>query len=92
MEKFLGLSTAAAITLPILVVPAILGDIALALGDSTNIAWVASGWAVTSSVSCSISGKASDIFGRRYVIMTGQSFAILGSVSVLIFNRWVFRS
>lgn len=38
------------------------------------------GWSIASSVSFSIAGSLSDIFGRRYTIVSGEILAIIGSV------------
>jgi MFS family permease len=60
---------------------AILVQIGTDLGDLTNITWIVGGWSVASSVSFSVAGSVSDIFGRRYTIIVGQILAIIGSVS-----------
>ena len=52
------------------------------LGDVENISWIVGGWSIASSVSFSIAGSLSDIFGRRYTIVSGEVLAIVGSVSV----------
>lgn len=62
--------------------PSILLSIGTDLGDINNVAWIASGWAVTSSVGCCVAGRVSDIFGRRYVILAGEGIGIVGAVSV----------
>lgn len=63
----------------------ILVQIGTALGDTTNIVWLAGGWSVASSVSFSIAGSLSDIFGRRYVTLTGQALSIIGAVRM----KWI---
>jgi MFS family permease len=40
-----------------------------------------SGFSIAASVSFSIAGKTSDVFGRRYILLSGMAFSILGSVS-----------
>ncbi len=60
---------------------AILFQIGTELGDTSNIAWIPGGWSIASSVSFSIAGSLSDIFGRRYVTLSGQAFAVVGAVS-----------
>ena len=60
---------------------AVLTPIGAALGDTTNIGWIISGWAIASSVSFSIAGRLSDIFGRRHIILFGQLLALIGGVS-----------
>ena len=84
VRKFLALSAPGAITMPIVVAPAILLDIGTALGDVTNCGWIAASWAITSSVSACIAGRLSDIFGRRYILMSGQASGIVGGVSVFV--------
>lgn len=62
---------------------AILFQLGTELGDTSNIAWIPGGWSIASSVSFSIAGSLSDIFGRRYVTLSGQAFAVVGAVSIL---------
>ncbi|KAK5382343.1 hypothetical protein LTR20_006024 [Exophiala xenobiotica] len=50
------------------------------LGDVDNISWIVGGWSIASSVSFSIAGSLSDIFGRRYTIVSGEVLAIIGSI------------
>jgi len=78
---FLGLTFEAAIGFSFSGVVAILVPIALDLeGNTLNISWIPSGWAVASSVSFAIAGQFSDIFGRRYVMLFGQLLVVLGHV------------
>ena len=78
---FLGLTFEAAIGFSFSCVVAILVPIALDLeGNTLNISWIPSGWAVASSVSFAIAGQFSDIFGRRYVMLFGQLLVVLGHV------------
>lgn len=55
--------------------------IATALGDPSNVGWVINGWSIASSVSFSLAGSMSDIFGRRNVMLAGQFTSLIGSVS-----------
>ncbi len=51
------------------------------LGDTDNkITWLVGGWSIASSVSFSMAGNLSDVFGRRWTIVSGQLFNIAGSV------------
>jgi MFS family permease len=63
-------------------VTGILVPIGTELGDVENIAWIVGGWSIASSVSFSLAGSLSDIFGRRYTIVSGEILAIIGSVSL----------
>ncbi|KAK5024951.1 hypothetical protein LTS07_008329 [Exophiala sideris] len=58
----------------------ILIPIGTALGDTTNITWLVGGWSIASSVSFSMAGGLSDVFGRRWTIISGQIFCIIGSI------------
>ncbi|KAI1613465.1 putative major facilitator superfamily transporter [Exophiala viscosa] len=58
----------------------ILISIGTALGDTTNITWLVGGWSIASSVSFSMAGGLSDVFGRRWTIISGQIFCIIGSI------------
>jgi len=62
----------------------ILVPIGTALGDTTNIGWIPGGWSIASSVSFSIAGSLSDIFGRRNVILVGQGITVIGAVSLVL--------
>jgi hypothetical protein len=78
---FLGLTFQAAIGFSFSCVVAILVPIALDLeGNTLNISWIPSAWAVASSVSFAIAGQFSDIFGRRYVMLFGQLCVVVGHV------------
>ncbi len=70
---------------------AILFQIGTELGDVSNIAWMPGGWSIASSVSFSIAGSLSDIFGRRYVTLSGQLFAVVGAVSLLLNSYGIVR-
>lgn len=62
----------------------ILNPIGTALGDTENIVWIAGGWSVASAVAFSIAGGWSDIFGRRWVTLSGQVITLAGAVSRLL--------
>jgi MFS family permease len=61
----------------------ILVPVGTELGDVEHVAWIVSGWSTAASVSFTLAGKSSDIFGRRWVLLIGQVFAIIGSVCIL---------
>ncbi|KAH7015973.1 putative efflux pump antibiotic resistance protein, partial [Macrophomina phaseolina] len=61
-------------------VNSILNPIGTALNDMENVVWIAGGWSVASAVSFSIAGSWSDIFGRRYVTLSGQLVTLAGSI------------
>jgi MFS family permease len=79
--QFLGLAFVGPVSGGFLLITAILFQIGTELGDVSNIAWMPGGWSIASSVSFSIAGSLSDIFGRRYVTLSGQLFAVVGAVS-----------
>lgn len=41
---------------------------------------VACSWGAAAAVGFSIAGRLSDIFGRRYVILVGQTLTIIGGI------------
>lgn len=59
----------------------ILQQIGMALGDTENIAWIPGSWSIGSAVAFSIAGGLSDVFGRRYVLLSGQAIVLVGGVS-----------
>lgn len=77
---FMGLSYVAAISCGLLLVTGILSHIGQTLGDMENIVWIPGGWSVASAVSFAIAGGFSDIFGRRYVLITGQVVTLIGAI------------
>ena len=58
----------------------ILTDIGSDLNNLHDISWIVSGWNIASSVSVALGGSLQDIFGRRYVILTGEFISLIGSV------------
>ena len=60
----------------------ILVDIGTDLNNTTDLGWIVAGWSIASSVSFSLGGSLSDIFGRRNVILVGELIALVGSVSL----------
>ncbi|KAG4437125.1 hypothetical protein IFR05_007387 [Cadophora sp. M221] len=77
---FMGLSYVAAISCGLVLVSGILAHIGQTLGDMENIVWIPGGWSVASAVSFSIAGGFSDIFGRRYVLISGQVITLIGAI------------
>ena len=77
---FLSLAFVPSLTCGFILPAGILIQIGTALGDTTNIAWIPGGWSIASSVSFSIAGKLSDVYGRRNVILVGQAMALVGLV------------
>jgi MFS family permease len=61
-------------------VTSVIVQIGTALGDLTRITWIVGGWSIASSVSFSIAGSLSDIFGRRYLIIAGNLATLVGAV------------
>ncbi|EPE10880.1 trichothecene efflux pump [Ophiostoma piceae UAMH 11346] len=58
----------------------ILGTINADIGPSPNIDWVALVYTLTSSVTLTIIGRVTDIFGRRWVFTGGTFLGIIGSI------------
>ncbi|GME36890.1 Sugar transporter conserved site [Neofusicoccum parvum] len=77
---FLGMSFVAPVSCGYVLVNGILNPIGTALGDTENIVWIAGGWSVASAVSFSIAGGWSDIFGRRWVTLSGQIITLVGAI------------
>lgn len=48
------------------------------LGPDPNFSWITIVWQLGGSIIVSISGRLSDIFGRRYFMITGASISIVG--------------
>ena len=80
--KFLGLSVVAPVSCGFIVVTSVLYDIGLDLGNVVDLGWVVSGWSIASSVSFSLAGSLSDVFGRRNIILLGQLVSLVGSVNL----------
>lgn len=78
--QFMGISYVAAISSGLVMPAGIVAQIGTALGDMENIGWIPGGWGIASAMSFSVAGRLSDIFGRRYVLITGQVFTLIGSV------------
>ncbi|CAK7211017.1 hypothetical protein SCUCBS95973_000987 [Sporothrix curviconia] len=50
------------------------------IGPSPNITWVALVYTLTSSVTLTIIGRASDIFGRRWMFTGGSLLGVIGAI------------
>ncbi|KAJ9618122.1 hypothetical protein H2204_013169 [Knufia peltigerae] len=61
-------------------VTGILVPLGVELGDTENISWIVGGWSIASSISFSVAGSISDIFGRRWTIVCGEVLSIIGSI------------
>lgn len=76
----MGLSYVPAISAGLLLPTGILQQIGQQLGDTESIIWIPGGWSVASAVAFSIAGAVSDIFGRRWVLMSGQIMTLVGGI------------
>lgn len=76
----MGLSYVPAISAGLLLPTGILQQIGQQLNDTDNIIWIPGGWSVASAVAFSIAGGLSDIFGRRWVLISGQILTLIGGV------------
>jgi MFS family permease len=50
------------------------------LGPDPNYAWITVVWQLGASIIVSIGGRLSDIFGRRYFMITGASISIVATL------------
>lgn len=78
----MGISFVPAISAGLLLPSGILQQIGQTLGDTDDILWIPGGWSVASAVSFAIAGGLSDIFGRRWVLISGQALTLIGCVSL----------
>ncbi|CAJ0554438.1 Ff.00g129510.m01.CDS01 [Fusarium sp. VM40] len=77
---FMGLTYVPAIATAFLMPTQILQQIGMALGDTDNIAWIPGGWSIGAAVSFSVAGGLSDVFGRRWVLLSGQTIILVGAI------------
>ncbi|KAM0339650.1 hypothetical protein ACHAPU_010832 [Fusarium lateritium] len=77
---FMGLTYIPAIATGFLMPTQILQQIGMALGDTENIAWIPGSWSIGAAVSFSVAGGLSDIFGRRWVLLSGQTIILVGAI------------
>ena len=81
---FLGFTFQPALAFSILGVFPIISVIATDVqGSTTNSAWMSSGWTLGGTIAFAIAGRVSDIFGRRYVLLSGQVILIVSYVSLI---------
>ena len=79
---FLGFTFQPALAFSILGIFPIISVIAVDVhGTTINSAWISSGWTLGGTIAFAIAGRISDIFGRRYVLLSGQSILVLSYVS-----------
>lgn len=64
----------------LLIPPAILALINAELGPSPVYTWITISWNLGGAILVTVSGRLSDIFGRRWFFITGSSFLILGAI------------
>lgn len=50
------------------------------LGPSNSYTWIANTWPLCAAVMTSVSGRLSDIFGRRYFLLAGSLIGFLGTI------------
>lgn len=77
---FLGTSFTGPIIFGFILVTPILVQLSEKLGGSTIDFWIPSGWGAAAAVSFTIAGRLSDVFGRRHVILFGQSLTVIGAI------------
>lgn len=78
---FLGFTFQSSLTFTVLFVFPVITPIALELSGSTaNSNWLASGWSLSGSIAFAIAGQLSDYLGRRWLILSGQIFLIVGHI------------
>ena len=78
---FLGLAFLPAVGFTQLGASAIIVNISLDLqGNTDNMTWIVNSWAITISASYAIGGYLSDIYGRRRIILVGQTLSIIGQI------------
>ena len=83
--QFLALSFVCPISCGFTLVTGILFTVKTDLGDTEGkITWLIGGWSIASSVSFSLAGNLSDVFGRRYTIVSGQLISIVGAVCLSV--------
>jgi MFS family permease len=83
----MGLTYVPAIATGFIMPTQILQQIGMALGDTEHIAWIPGSWSIGSAVAFAVAGGLSDVFGRRYVLLSGQTIVLVGGVSYQIFSQ-----
>ncbi|KAK4935615.1 hypothetical protein LTR10_023376 [Elasticomyces elasticus] len=77
---FLGLSFVPAYACGFLMMAGVLAQIGTDLGDVSLITWLLGAWSIAGSVSFGLAGSLSDVFGRRYMMLAGLVFMLIGSI------------
>lgn len=80
-RQFVILGFASPSTGAFALIAAILVPVGTELGDVSNVIWIINAWSIAASISFTIAGKASDIFGRRWIYLSGVAFSVIGSVN-----------
>lgn len=80
MTQFLILSFVAPLACTFILPAAVLVQIGSSLGDVSHVTWIVGGWSISSSVAFCVAGRLSDIFGRRWTILSGQLVNLVGCV------------
>lgn len=66
--------------LTLLIPSTTLAEINRSIGPSPNYSWVTISWTLAASITVSVSGRLSDIFGRRYFMLVGACIALVGCI------------
>lgn len=66
--------------LTLLIPSTTLAEINLSVGPDPNYSWVTISWTLAASITVSVSGRLSDIFGRRYFMLVGALIALIGCI------------
>ncbi|OAP57916.1 hypothetical protein AYL99_08654 [Fonsecaea erecta] len=53
------------------------------LGPSSSISWYSTAWVLCQGIGNLVSGRLSDIFGRRWIFIGGSVFGVVGSILAL---------
>lgn len=56
------------------------------VGPSTNISWIAILYTLAIAVGLTVAGRLGDLFGRRYVFITGAVLGVIGSIVSALAN------
>ena len=78
--QFLGQAFVAPLSLGFIVATGIQTSIGADLNNMDDLTWIISGWSIAASVSTSLGGSVQDIFGRRPVILAGDTATLIGAV------------
>lgn len=78
--QVLGQAFVRPLSLGFIVVTGILTNVGTDLNNTEDLEWIISGRSIAASVATSLGGSIQDIFGRRYVILAGDTFSLAGAV------------